>query len=473
MLSPSRILSCSCAGLLLSVLQFHTVDASEPHFVDLNVDDTEPTFRFTSETTISGNLRASTTASSGQRPSFPASHQKHRHLAKVADWRPWPDNYINNIEVIHNLCDDEWISAVERACQAWTDRSDAVGLRLTAAQCNKKVNDDLTFIPGKIHVVYGTCGSDCCGKANVEYSWRGDGTITEYQALVRLDPSCFSGSWLEGKQYLACHEIGHAIGLGHNNDDDSCLGPFNQRNNQVLNSGPGKDDIRVLDNVIYPNAVIAGGGNTGPAPAPTPILIQPKPTNKNIFSGSETLVEVRDGDCTTQECGKCMGDCDSDSQCQLGLRCFFRSDSRAVPGCTGEGVRGKDYCYDPTFVASSQRDPSPTAPPPTPRPPTPRPPTPRPPTPRPPTAPAPTMPKIQYATLKTVSNRSCEKRQCKKCEGDCDDDKDCKNGLKCFYRKRNNPWEPVPGCQGSGAKGRDYCYDPNDYFILQQERGGN
>ena len=166
MLSPSRILSCSCAGLLLSVLQFHTVDASEPHFVDLNVDDTEPTFRFTSETTISGNLRASTTASSGQRPSFPASHQKHRHLAKVADWRPWPDNYINNIEVIHNLCDDEWISAVERACQAWTDRSDAVGLLLTAAQCNKKVNDDLTFIPGKIHVVYGTCGSDCCGKVS-------------------------------------------------------------------------------------------------------------------------------------------------------------------------------------------------------------------------------------------------------------------------------------------------------------------
>ena len=166
MMSPSRILSCSCVGLLVTFLQFHTVDASEPHFVDLNVDDTEPTFRFASETTISGNLRASTTTSSGERPSFPASHQKHRHLAKVADWRPWPDQYINNIEVIHNLCDDEWISAVERACQAWTDRSGAVGLRVKAAQCNKKVNDDLTFIPGKIHVVYGTCGSDCCGKVS-------------------------------------------------------------------------------------------------------------------------------------------------------------------------------------------------------------------------------------------------------------------------------------------------------------------
>ena len=100
-------------------------------------------------------------------------------------------------------------------------------------------------------------------------------------------------------------QIGHAIGLGHNNDDDSCLGPFNSRNNQVLNKGPGEDDIRVLDKVLYRNAVISGGGNAGPAP--TPLLIQPKPTNKNIFSGSETLVEVRNGDCTAKECGKCMG----------------------------------------------------------------------------------------------------------------------------------------------------------------------
>mmetsp|Transcript_24525 Transcript_24525/g.70698 ORF Transcript_24525/g.70698 Transcript_24525/m.70698 type:complete len:463 (+) Transcript_24525:212-1600(+) len=461
MTRPSRVFSCSFVGLLLSIPQVHIVDASEPHFVDLNVDNTAPTFRFASETTLSGNLRASTTTSSGQRPSFPTSHQNHRHLAKVADWRPWPDDYINDVEIIHNLCDDEWISAVERASQAWTDRSGAVGLRVTASQCNKKVNDDLTFIPGKIHVVYGTCGSDCCGKANVEYSWRGDGTITKYQALVRLDPDCFSGSWLEGKQYLACHEIGHAIGLGHNNDDDSCLGPYNSRNGQVLNYGPGKDDIRLLDEVLYADAVIAGGGNA--RPAPTPVLIQPKPTTGgNIFAGSETLVEVKDGDCDTEECGKCQGDCDSDSQCKLGLKCFFRGDSRAVPGCMGEGIRGKDYCYDPTFVATSQRDPSPTNPPPTNPPPT------NPP----PTNPPPTSPNLQFATLKRVSNRNCGKRQCKKCEGDCDGDKDCQKGLKCFYRKRNNPWEPIPGCQGSGEKGRDYCYDPNDYFILQQGRGG-
>ena len=102
-----------------------------------------------------------------------------------------------------------------------------------------------------------------------------------------------------------------------------------------------------------------------------------------------------------------------------GLRCFFRSDSRAIPGCQGEGIRAKDYCYDPTFVATSQRDPNPTAPPPTPQPPTPRP----------PTNPPPTAPALQFATLKRVSNKNCGKGQCGKCEGDCDNDKECQNGM--------------------------------------------
>ena len=45
--------------------------------------------------------------------------------------------------------------------------------------------------------------------------------------------------------------------------------------------------------------------------------------------------------------GLCEGDCDSDSQCAGNLRCFFRSGTAQVPGCSGAGVSGKDYCYDP------------------------------------------------------------------------------------------------------------------------------
>lgn len=43
------------------------------------------------------------------------------------------------------------------------------------------------------------------------------------------------------------------------------------------------------------------------------------------------------------------------------------------------------------------------------------------------------------------------------CEGDCDNDNDCKCGLKCFQR---NHYEDVPGCHGSGSSGTDYCYVP-------------
>jgi hypothetical protein len=46
-----------------------------------------------------------------------------------------------------------------------------------------------------------------------------------------------------------------------------------------------------------------------------------------------------------------------------------------------------------------------------------------------------------------------------KCQGDCDKDSDCADGLKCFQRDR---YEAVPGCIGSGWASMDYCYDPQD-----------
>ena len=184
------------------------VSASEPHFTDLNTNTSVavPKFRFdtnapydTSSIATTGNLRASSSA------------KQHRNLAVAAEWRPWPSSRINNIEIVHNLCDADWIKAVEDAAKAWSDASSSVGLTVTAARCNSQVNGDLTYIPWKIHLVYGTCGRDCCGKADVEYGWRGNGEITKYQSLVRLDPDCFDGDWPEGKQYLACHEVSEPI----------------------------------------------------------------------------------------------------------------------------------------------------------------------------------------------------------------------------------------------------------------------
>jgi hypothetical protein len=59
-----------------------------------------------------------------------------------------------------------------------------------------------------------------------------------------------------------------------------------------------------------------------------------------------------------------------------------------------------------------------------------------------------------------------------KCQGDCDKNSDCQDGLKCFQRQGN---EPVPGCYtGPGGdtlskQGVDFCYDPNDEAANTQE----
>jgi len=42
----------------------------------------------------------------------------------------------------------------------------------------------------------------------------------------------------------------------------------------------------------------------------------------------------------------------------------------------------------------------------------------------------------------------------KECEADCDSNRDCATGLKCFQRRGN---EKVPGCEGQAVRGADYC----------------
>jgi len=102
---------------------------------------------------------------------------------------------------------------------------------------------------------------------------------------------------------------------------------------------------------------------------------------------------------------ECSGDCDSDSECMPGLACFQRDGHTPVPGCSGKGEKGWDYCYAPVlnFVGKN--------------------------------------PKLKLGL----------------CSGDCDSDGGCSKGLKCKQRDAD---EDVPGCSGEGAPGWDYCYNP-------------
>merc|ERR1712147_386840 len=107
----------------------------------------------------------------------------------------------------------------------------------------------------------------------------------------------------------------------------------------------------------------------------------------------------------------CQGDCDQDSQCDKGLKCFQRSGQKAVPGCGGPGVYNHDYCIK---------------------------------------APKP-------AIKDFGANAHSRPGTLKLCQGDCDQDSQCDKGLKCFQRSGTTA---VPGCTGKGVTNHDYCIKP-------------
>ena len=90
-----------------------------------------------------------------------------------AEWMKWPLKSVQGLPIISNLCvenNNDWPSALNKARKQWNKKSrGAVQLKYQQAKCDTRQNALLTHIPNAIHVVYGTCGADCCGKADVEY----------------------------------------------------------------------------------------------------------------------------------------------------------------------------------------------------------------------------------------------------------------------------------------------------------------
>jgi hypothetical protein len=56
--------------------------------------------------------------------------------------------------------------------------------------------------------------------------------------------------------------------------------------------------------------------------------------------------------------GNCEGDCESDSDCESGLKCFQRGGSESIPGCSGDrrSYRGRDFCYRPSDAGDDGDD---------------------------------------------------------------------------------------------------------------------
>lgn len=145
--------------------------------------------------------------------------------------------------------------------------------------------------------------------------------------------------------------------------------------------------------------------------------------NDPAFSGGHCVhpkYEVN-SDISPFPLNECAGDCDSDNDCFGDLICFHREkdEKKPVPGCVGgenDSTR-TDYCVHSPFVVdyigryqSYGGN------------------------------------ELDISTLFPLSG----------CEGDCDNDSDCRGDLVCYQRDAH---EAVPGCHGGEQDGSatDYC----------------
>ena len=60
--------------------------------------------------------------------------------------------------------------------------------------------------------------------------------------------------------------------------------------------------------------------------------------------GTSCTTPIRNRDNGGRNYGVCEGDCDSDADCQPGLRCVQLNSGNRVPGCSGRSVDDYDYC---------------------------------------------------------------------------------------------------------------------------------
>jgi len=129
----------------------------------------------------------------------------------------------------------------------------------------------------------------------------------------------------------------------------------------------------------------------------------------------------------TRQLDQCEGDCDRDKDCKGELKCFQRQHGEPVPGCLGTiaptgGDTTSDFCYDPKGLG---------------------------------------WPDVKYIGAKP-------KQLLDECEADCDNDKECNQGLMCFQRSDHLA---IPGCSGEGTKDSDYCIKPVPKEGFDRKRG--
>lgn len=148
--------------------------------------------------------------------------------------------------------------------------------------------------------------------------------------------------------------------------------------------------------------------------------------------------------------GRCQGDCDDDTQCMYGLRCYQRDANTTVPGCSGgeEDATPSDYCIRledypaEGAVSVSTMNPSKS----------------------PSSFPSATPSDVPSFVPSSLPSSLPTRRRgelavvypMQLCEGDCDSNEDCDKGLICWQRESGE--DPVPYCEGiAGTSRTDFC----------------
>ena len=125
---------------------------------------------------------------------------------------------------------------------------------------------------------------------------------------------------------------------------------------------------------------------------------------------------------SSKKLGECEGDCDSDEDCEEGLYCFFKdSDTTSVPGCSGSDTSRTDYCIKRTETSPTFSRPVPIL-------------------------------FVFPENPPDISNLPLQR-----CQGDCDSDSDCAEGLVCYQRPPHRT--TIPGCEGISTTRTDFCVD--------------
>jgi hypothetical protein len=221
--------------------------------------------------------------------------------------------------------------------------------------------------------------------------------------LVVLSPAVSAQNLRERKlQTPALTTTGTVIPFG--NCEGSCTGDNECQNGLVCS----KDQFSIT------KSVPGCSGTREPLPSPFPGFGFSVGSSNYCITAPQGRLVIQGNDGNANDAtgpfplGECEGDCDSNDECGDGLLCFFRNGLEPVPGCSGTGVSGRDYCYVGTL-----------------------------------------------GLVIVGENGIGDSFPLGECEGDCDTDEECGEGLLCFERDGT---EAVPGCSGTGVSGKDYCF---------------